>query len=111
MTDKKLSFEEIKDILKKNKVSGDQIADNYGIPKELGETESVDATPQNFDGDRFAVLHFKDHSVYIGVEGYDNSYEDSYDSYGGDGGDYVDWMNNFKEVRPTEKKVVEYVKQ
>lgn len=108
-----MNFEQIKEILKKNKVSGDQIADGYGLPAELGDHERVDYTGSDFEGDRLAVRHFIDHDIFIGVEGYDSSYEDSYgdDSYGGDGGDYTDWQNNFKEVKPVVRTVTEYEKK
>ncbi len=77
----------------------DMASDDQGDLKELGEIEYLIDSERALEGDSecmTTVVLFKDHGVYIRLDGY-------YASYGGS-----DWDGDYFEVKPVEKTVTFY---
>lgn len=78
--------------------SADERDEEYRNLLGLGEIEEVHLVGDREGGGDYSckVFHFKQHNVYIKIEGY-------YSSYNG-----TDWNDNLYEVVPQEKKIIVY---
>lgn len=74
---------------------GDYFAYDLDGDSVFGEIEEVDSEGDCEGGGEYAmkVLYFKDHDIYLKIEG-------AYYSYNG-----TDWDDNVKEVRPKQKTI------
>lgn len=98
----KLTFEQIMAVLKEkiDGVSEFAYEDYKKEELELGEIEEVDHYGGEDCGSTwYSVQHFKDHDVYIRVDGYYSSYE---------GTDFYDGWDCCKEVKPQQKTITVY---
>ena len=104
----KLTFEQIMAVLKEKIKADDwdnEISQfaymNYNKEElGLGPVEEVDSYGGEDCGSTwYSVQHFKDHDVYIRVDGYYSSYN---------GTDFYDGWDCCKEVKPKEKTITVY---
>ena len=94
----KLTGKEIIEILKNVMEPGDFA---YSLtPPELGDVQTVSQYGGEGKGSTYyTVRYFKDHDVYIRVDGY---YQSHY------GVDFQPWDQSAKEVKPQEKQITVY---
>jgi hypothetical protein len=97
----KKSFKEIVEILQKHIENVYDFAFQYYDPiEELGEIKEV--KQQGGEGQAntwYSVKYFKDHDVYIRVDGWYSSYN---------GTDFDDGWNCLSEVKPITKEIIVY---
>lgn len=89
-----------------NRVLYQQLPNPHSIAKELYHKEigliwkEVDQYGGEGKGDTwYSIKYFKDHDVYLRVDGWYSSYY---------GTDFADWDDAVKEVRPQEKTIIVY---
>lgn len=99
-----MNYQEIIDELKKQDIDAeklDELGDGKGSDfsiQEIGEVEIVDDYGGEGEGDTlYNVFFFKDHNIYIQINGF-------YSSYDGCDWSYATW----REVKPVEKLVTVY---
>lgn len=98
----KLTYEQIIEVLKEKIESVHDFAhEDYDYEElGLGEVEEVDQQGGENEGSHWhSVKYFKDHDVYIRVDGYYSSYE---------GTDFYDGWDCCSNVRPKEKTITVY---
>ena len=100
----KLSYQEILEILKTICSDVDNLAfDDYdadALHLALGEMQTVDEYGGEGQGDDWwSILYFKDHDVYIRIDGYYSSM---------DGTQFDGWDTAVSEVRPAQKTITVY---
>ena len=98
----KLTYEQIIEVLKEKIDSVNEFAHEDYDNEELGlgEIEEVDQYGGEDQGSNwYSVKHFKDHDVYIRVDGYYSSY---------DGTDFYEGWGSCSNVRPQQKTITVY---
>jgi hypothetical protein len=103
MSEVKLSYQEIIEILKEKIESVDQFAYSDYNREELGLgpiTEVASGGGMDKGSDWFRVLYFTDHDVYIQVAGFYSSHH---------GTDFDEGWDSLSNVKPQEKTIIEYV--
>jgi hypothetical protein len=100
----KLTFQEIIDIAKQNTESVDEFVLEYecDLGYKLGKVEEIYDAKQGGEGkgeNWVRVYHFKDHDVYIKVQGYYQSYS---------GVEFYNEWDSFSEVTPSQRIITVY---
>lgn len=97
-----MNFEEINNILRTKFESVDVLSDisPSEYPKELGEAKKIFQKGGEGEGSEyFTVIYFKEHNIYLRIDGYYSSYH---------GVDYGPWEQAVSEVTPQEKTITVY---
>lgn len=97
-----MNYQEILDVLKEKIKEVDQFAHEDYNNEELGLGEIEEIAQQGGEGEGdvwYSVKYFKDHNIYIRVDGYYQSYN---------GTEFYDGWNCCSQVTPQERTVVFY---
>lgn len=97
-----MNYQEILDILKEKIKEVDQFAHEDYDNEELGLGEIEEIAQQGGEGEGstwYSVKYFKDHNIYIRVDGYYQSYN---------GTEFYDGWNCCSECKPVERLVTFY---